>query len=505
MRATVGVSRTLTWVCLLIGLGQAWILFSPAPRLIVWKDSVSYLAPAASALAGGPFTHAGGRSFGYPGWLWLVLSFDDSPLALVTAQRVLVLITYGCLATAVVIMLRQDRVREWLGHTASAALAMVWLLTFVLYPPAAGLAHIVMPEVLFGCLLSVITLALVAHAAPSIDSRLAGIGTAVLVMASIMLTVVKPHGWLSAAGLLIGVTFLAPGPRRRRSFVIAAVAVVVGGLLLIVPELRLRSTYDAYTSKVFGPRSLFCNSADLVQPYLQAHVERPVDAAAAEALSRLLTPQARAAATDWRLLGFDGDACMYGEGGRIVQSSFTGDGGAEAGYYLGTYSRALLAQPTYLPRRLLNHAAEFAAKPYNAVAGEYFLRASPENVVGSQEPLLATWLATEPQLFAGLVELPTRPIMWPLRVFFVLAGAALVVMTVLAVAALATGSSSVAAGTRSTFLGVLMAAVGINVLVATVHTFEPRYLAMQTPLWAATGFSASLIVASAARHVRGLA
>jgi hypothetical protein len=496
---TVGLVRA----CAALTAIHAWILFSSEPKLIVWIDSVTYLGPALSVLGGGPFTHVSGHGFVYPGWLSFLLSIDPRPSTIVTAQRLLVLGTYLCLAAAFVTTARQDRVREWAGHAAVAPIAFGWLLTFVLYPPAAGFAHIVMPEVLFGFLLSVIVVAVVAHAAPMIQPRVAGMATAVAVLASIALTLVKPHWLLSALALPILLPLLAPPSRRRGAVAIVGVAVCAGGVLLLWPELKLRAKYDPVVSVVFGPRSLFCNSADLMQGHLATHGRGPVDAAAADALSRMLTPQARAAAPDWWLLGFNGDSCTHGDTGRIVAASFAGRPRDEAAYYLTSYADALARRPWYLARRLAAHAAVFAAKPFNAVSSEYFVRASPLAMVNSrQEPVLARWLAAEPRMFEGLVALPTRPIMLALRVFFVLAGAALVATTLCALLAIGRGAVPKTIGARAAFLILLPCVLAMNVLVATVHTFEPRYLAMQTPLWAATGFMASLTIAGVVRRYR---
>jgi O-antigen/teichoic acid export membrane protein len=51
------------------------------------------------------------------------------------------------------------------------------------------------------------------------------------------------------------------------------------------------------------------------------------------------------------------------------------------------------------------------------------------------------------------------------------------------------------AGPELSFVVVLSCALALNLLIAVVHTLdEPRYVAMQTPLFALLGYLASLVV-----------
>lgn len=216
-------------------------------------------------------------------------------------------------------------------------------------------------------------------------------------------------------------------------------------LLMVVPEWVPQSRYDPVTSRTFGPRSLFCNSADLIDRYCARHPAAALSAPVRAALSPVLTPQARTAATDCALLGFDGDACTYEDAGRVVAARFEGQPAAESRFYLTTYFRAVTDHPSYVVFRLARHAAAFAAKPFNAVTSEYFLRADPTVLQSAAQsrPLLQRWFEVRPELFTGLVQLPTRrgrPLL--LRVFCVVAGSVLVlsalptVMCFLAVASI---------------------------------------------------------------------
>lgn len=491
-------SRYLVSLAVAIGILLAWILFWPEPRLIVWPDSIGYLGPAVDAIERGRFTHWAGRGSGYPALLWTWLSIRPEPSSIVFAQRVLVLATFGCIAAVVIVLGSLAQIRERVDARVLASLAAFWLLAFALYPPVPGLAHLVMPEVLFALVLSIVAAGTVAHTLPTMTPTRSAAATAITVAASVALVLIKPHWLAGAVALPVALLLLVPQPRLRVTSAVVMITLLVSGVVLVRPELRLQARDDAHMSTTFGPRSLFCNSSDLVQPYLAQRTEDPLAASLSVALWKLLTPEARARAADWHLIGFDGDACMYGEAASLVSSSFAGRPADEASFYVSTYAGALAARPLYLPVRLAKHAWTVAKKPFNATSGDYFLRADLK-VIGSDRSLrdmFDRWLAADPWLFDGMVELPTRHVNFALRIFFVIAGAGLTVMTLLAIPVAVTQWWRRAGDPLSaSFAGLLFCAVALNILIVTVHTLEPRYLAMQVPLFGLLGFTASLVVA----------
>jgi hypothetical protein len=479
----------------LIGAVQLWILFSPAPKLIIWPDSVGYLAPALDAIELGQFTHSNGRGSGYPLFLRLLLGISQDPTIIAHAQRALVCATYLCLCACAKMLIGPTDVNAARSHQSSL-IVVCWLLVYVLYPPAAGLAYLVMPEVLFAFLLSVTCVGLLAawraRSGPATSACVA-----VATISAIALPLVKPHALLMTVLVLVAMPFLVTRTRRRRVLLTLGGSIAVAALVMVLPELALQARYDPVTSRTFGPRSLFCNSADLVDDYLARHPSSALAAPVRAALSPLLTPNARAAATDWSLLGFNGDACMYGEPARVVAAQFDGQPGAESRFYLTTYLRAVVDQPTYVVLRLARHAFAFAAKPFNAVTSEYFFRAEPAVLRSAAQarPILQRWLEERPELFTGLIQLPTRRGLLLLRGFFVVAGAVLV-LAALATVWFGFVASPDKPAIASVTLLLLGCAVAINGLIAIAHTFEPRYLAMQTPLLALTGMAGCLTMSA---------
>ena len=460
----------------------AVLLLTTGMKILVWPDSIAYLGPPLDALTTGTFTHWGGRGFGYPAWLWAVLSWRFQVADVIVGQRALVLFTGLALGCAIVVTSRPVAHRP-----AVALLAGFWMLVYVLYPPVIGLAHAIMPETLFAFVLSLIVLA-VTVALSSDTSRGAAIAATVVTgIAAAALVVVKPHATLLAAFLIAALPWPGPPPRRRDRIWALGASVVLAGVLVILPESVLQERYDARASQLFGPQSLFCNNADLVQSSLDSN--DPFERTVRESLGAILSPEARRRASDWTLLGFNGDACMYGEPPRLVDAHFP-DANAAVAFYQRTYIRAALARPQHVLARLVRHAADFAYKPFNAVTTAYFFTATPSmmSVDFSHQSVLKRWYADDPGRFDGLVSLPTRRWLMPLRVLFVCAGTLLIASSV--VAAFLTPNDAL----RQTFLILLGCALSINVLIAIVHTFEPRYMAMQTPLLAAVGFAGSLAI-----------
>jgi hypothetical protein len=466
--------------------------------LIVWPDSIGYLGPAIDAIERGQFTHWYGRGFLYPFWLWMWLRISPEPTTIVLAQRPLVLVGYGCLAVAVFLLGRHVRRVHSTVRGLIPLLAAYWLLVYGLYRPVVGLAHVVMPEVLFAALLAVALLGLVTVGTSAV-SPVSSVAAGVTSVTSVALVMVRPHWFLGSLMLPLALPWLAPRGQRRAVAIATVGGLAVAAVTLVWPEYRLQQRYDAYTSRVFGARSLFCNSADLIRRHLTVHATDEFGTQVRAALDRMLD-EGPAHARGWELLGFNGDDCMYGETGRIVGAHFGGQADAEAFYYAATYWHALLDEPAYLPVRLVRHLRALAIKPFDSTIGDYFLYADGRSLAANREVgrMVARWHDEHADFFTGVIELPLRVRGWllGLRLFFAGTGALLTALTLVAVVSVAPFWRRPVDRVFSRTLLVLVAAVlALNGLIATVHTFaDPRYLAMQVPLFALLGFAATLTV-----------
>lgn len=493
-RLDLTIHRSRVWclvaIAFTIGCFEAWILFSPDAKVIIWPDSLGYLAPALDAVEHGQLTHANGRGSGYAFVLSRVLNASPEPMAIVRMQRLLVLATLVSVALCMIALARRVTTATPLVWLATPM--TLWLMVYALYPPVAGLAYVVMPETLFAFLLAILVSSVVVVTSPTASPRTVCGASAIVVVTSIALVLVKPHALLVATGLPLAIPLLVRSSQRRLAIAGAFGGLVLGFVLMLAPEWRLQAQFDPVASRVFGPRSLFCNSSDLIYDYLSSRPANEFTQSLRESLGDILTPAARARAIDWTLLGFNGDACMYGKPGALVADRFAGAPAEEATFYLRIYLRAFMSRPTYLLARLARHAAAFAIKPFNAVSGDYFFKADPAVMLASEShrSIYTNWYGEDPTKFSGLIEMPTRRWMLALRIYFVIAGVLLIVATAIAAAFSAMGRMS--SSVHRTLLTLVSIALLVNGLIVIVHTFEPRYLAMQTPLLAVIGFAACL-------------
>jgi hypothetical protein len=474
-----------------LALLQVAIVFWPEPRLIVWPDSFAYLTPAVDRLEFGYFSHAGGRGFIYPGWLSLLFWLSTDPLTIVMAQRMLVVLTFFCVAGAMAIVASPLLGPGRSGRVLSVAGAF-WLAVLVLYPATAGLAHVIGPESLSMFLFAVVSGGAVGVVLTS--GKVCGLLAFVTVLASSTLALVRPHWQFGALLLPVALSFAVPRGERRYVSTRIALAVGVSVVVLLLPEWNLQRQYDSYVSRVVGPRHLFCSNGDVIHRYLSSATD-PLSEDVARALGRILTPDARAAARDWTLLGFNSDDCTHGAAAKIVADHFAGRASDEASYYVMTYVRAVTHEPEYLIARLVRNFAALAARPFPGATTDYWVRADDQwlRLQGDSRPFYRQWIDRHAQMFSGVIDLPSR--WWPSlsRVLFAGAGLLLSVLVMLGVALAI--FRKFAHGRLPMAFGLLVLCVtATNLLIAVAHTFEPRYVAMQAPMFVLLGMTATAAV-----------
>jgi hypothetical protein len=500
------MTRPILIVLLGLFVAEIYLVFAPEPILLIWPDSISYLGPAADAIESGHLTNWNTASGGfvYPLMVWGMLRIAPEPWAIILVQRLVTIATFACLMLAFWWLRRaaneHDAANEHQTSPIGPALMAVWLLTFMLYPPVTGLGQSLMPEVLFAFILTLVLLGLIAIAS-SLPRAWRTAATWLTPFLSVTLAFVKPH-WLFGAVLVPFLTiFLAA--RQERPKVIRQVLISLGlaVALIVVPEAMWQESEGARFSRVFGPRSLFCNSADLIHRYLRPRTWDPLAQEVDQALSPLFTEEARAQArvVDWHLLEFDGDKCTHGAAAQTIERHFQGQLGAEVRYYLTTYAKAALAEPTYLPKRLGRQLGALARRPFNGVQAAVFLSSRYFPALEQsrdRRPLFARWYSQYQSLFFKVIVLPTSNWQPPLRVFFAAAGLLLSAGCAVSLVWLATvwrRGRRAFSGIERAFVAVFTCALALNALIALVHTFDlPRYSAMQTPLFALLGYAASL-------------
>jgi hypothetical protein len=216
----------------------------------------------------------------------------------------------------------------------------------VLYLPVIGLAHAVMPETLFGTAIAMLLFTITCLTIRPLEARSRLLVAAVMLLLNVAATIVKPH-WLPAAvASSVALILLANRGQRRRLLGGLTLGLALASVCLMWPESRWERQDATGFTRVFGPRTLFCNSADLMHDYLASRGD-DLSTQVREDLQQMLTPAARqqAAAEGWGMMGFNGDACTET---RLVASrrSMPGSRGPRP----GTTSEATSAPSQATPR-----------------------------------------------------------------------------------------------------------------------------------------------------------
>ncbi len=437
---------------------------------IVWPDSIGYLRPAADHLDGLAFSHWNGRGFLYPAILAALLSIANSLNSLVAAQKVL-----QCVALLLVFLsIRriQGAVPELVPRAISISISLGFAYLYLVYAfngAAIGLIFVVMPEVCFSTLLALLIYLVVRHATGEGRHVLTLVLLITLISAAIPL--VKPHFMLAALAVPAVAVCLAQAGLRRRAFCGAIL-----GALASVPfhaiELTLQYTHDSRVSTVFGPRTLFCNNADLISRYLSSRVTSGID----EAVIGDLLGTAQAGPDAWVVNGFDGDRCMYGSAGWKVGRHFQASYRDEARYYVRTYINAALASPQMVGQRVWRQL-EYLRR--NVLFDHADLRVDcgpldSSRLLNSLFDRLADQCARVSGVtmrFQHVDPIQAR------RAFFYFVPLALLVSIIRWLRRTASNASVRA-------FAMLFAAFGaINLLIAAAHSFDVwRYIVMQAPL-----------------------
>jgi hypothetical protein len=481
-------------VCVAVGIVHLGFVLWPDPILVIEPDSIGYLQPVVDFFERGEFTHVGGRGFVYPLFLLMVLGISPEPAAIVLAQRTVAVATYAAVAASVWIVADSVRRQPHASHRSPPWVAAVWLLVAATHAPSIQYAQFVMAEVLFSLIVSLIVLCvvLVALRGALMDWKSLALTVALAEGLAVMALFVKPH-WIAAPLLLAPVLMLAtPRGRRVASAAAMSIGVVAALLLFALPEKLLQERYDAYASRVFGPRSLFCNSADLMREHL-LRSSSAFDLEVAARLGPVVDDDARAIerARGWRKLGFNGDKCTYGHATKLIEARFGGDAGLEVAYYLSTYLAALRDSPGYLVRRLASQIGWLVLRPLGDRAAPRKASAwQVEEQAEAGSRFYRRWLQENPTAFAGDVSFPFAQARMAQSVLHAIALPGLLWAGVLL------GlwrlwrrppSADRDALLRAA-LALLVLCFGTNMAIAVIHTFDiGRYATMQAPLFIVMG------------------
>ena len=310
-------------------------------------------------------------------------------------------------------------------------------------------------------------------------------------LCSFLLPMVKPHYLVS--GLLLPVlvsALLLP----RIGWRATAIGFGVGCLLFLPVKLLDAGRYAATpgtTVNLFGPATLFCNNANIIAA---ASMEK---GAPDPAHIRTILKQIVQDLPDggWGILGFDGDACMYGEVPGLIATTFGHDPQKMKDFYYQSFITAAMTEPAQLSRRIFRQLYEISRRPvtnsYRAMTHD----CSPLLRVADQSPFYAS-LAQNCQS-ADNTRISFR---------FIRADLINALFVFLVVSALVRFGVKLLRGQfrnevrRPGFLpllSALSALYGVYGLIAVVHTFDvPRYAAIMSPMVLAVIVAATLYLFS---------
>lgn len=470
--------------------------YGPGISVVIWADSYGYARSATSLLGAEEYVRSRGRSIGYPLALAAMWAFSKSAMAVVASQFAMVV--SASLALFFHLKPRFEKTFSKLGKPLfwarwTLALGIVLSLTH-------GALHIlvqaIMPEILFAALALAALLAaakfLVIEKATA-WLPLQFVATAGLCFANIL---VKPHWYFVAVFLAIVLaaklsTLLsqkAGGPRHSWKTVIAA-ALLSGAALAAFawPEYQLGKTHSPQEQMHYGPKTVFCNHAHLIDdafrknPSALLHQDPSFDTDIRTFFQEWRTGRIG----PWKLLGFNGDACTYDDAfAARVQAQFASLED-ESGFYVRTVTRAFLMDPLPFVWKALSQTAYgfvFAFQKSKSAMGNYEKVLQTLQSAKELPPDFATGFRTTGRagLFGG-AERESLPL-WAqaIRLLVAAISAALSISLIAVIAGLiALALKSYRAWkpeTRQNFLVYAVLPFGMllahHALVAVVHTFD---------------------------------
>jgi hypothetical protein len=347
------------------------LLWFARPHYInISPDSWGYLEPALSASSGGPFTQTNARGLGYPIFLYGILSIFHSIHAIVHAQVALYL---GISALLFLCWREVTKSNINKNYILQKVLLAIMLFSFIFSSLFQDFIYFIQTEIFYAfmVLLCVYLLLLVFfnNFSPMVFS--------LIFLAASFFTVfnyfVKPH-WGGAMVFILGLLIVRLFTARSVPVAVRiALPVVSCGLILfglVLPQQRLSETYSKLASTE-GPKTLFCNNADLVVRYMESPDYKidPKDVLLAKSVKGLLDRVVTEGASGgWRRLGFDGDKCMYSDDLSIsVRNHFEHDPSRIERFYLSHFMGGVLNDPLKYASRVIKQILKASVAPMKRI------------------------------------------------------------------------------------------------------------------------------------------
>lgn len=488
-RVAFSIFCTLSFVSFLFSV---YTILTSGMGITLWSDSISYLNTSLKLITEQGEASQGGRTILYPLFLAAFLGADPSYHPILLAQKGLFIVMS---ALTGLLCLRGACLMRSLPPASSSAALVILLIAQVsiqLNPSLLGLTHTLMPEPLFAFLVIVSATGLWV----CFDSRQKPVVTVALIsvtLCSFLLPMVKPHYLVSGLALPVLVSALL---LPRIGWRATAIGFGVGCLLFLPVKLLDSSRHTATTGAtvdLFGPATLFCNNANIIAASMEKGAPDP---AHVQTILKHIVQDLPDGG--WGILGFDGDACMYGEVPGLIAAAFAHDPQKMKDFYYQSFFTAAMTEPAQLSHRIFRQLYEISRRP---VTNSYRV------MTHDCSPLIRA--AGQSPFYASLAQKCQNADNTRISFSFIRADLINALFVLLVVSALVRFGVKTLRGRfrnevrRPGFLPLLSAMTalyGVYGLIAVVHSFDvPRYAAIMSPMVLAVIVAATLYLFSPAQ------
>ena len=282
-------------------------------------DISGYLIPALLQLTDGNFQHVGGRSFVYPGFVWLILRVFQDFRAITLVQHLLgvaaggvLLACWNCARS----LIRNPAIPIGIYRLSGLLVAALYLFN----TSAVRFEHLVRPEAIFPLFVGLnmlFNIQYIRHRYLEVDHRACFLyGWANLFNAS-LLFFLKPSFYLGVvfSTLPIWASLFDQKESFNRKFAMITISMLCIALFLFLPERSFKNRDDL--SRTFLPTTLFVVHADIIcdqiSTDLKAGAKTPYPSKLLEQTGTLLAREIELSKRTGRYtsLGFDPDYLMY--------------------------------------------------------------------------------------------------------------------------------------------------------------------------------------------------
>lgn len=257
---------------------------------------------------------------------------------------------------------------HWLHHPADIGFTLSRDHLLIVFTEAITV-YSLRPELVYGFLAVLSSIALIwAFAQRKRAGALFVAAMCISIFATMANVVAKPQ-WIFGAAFIsvvwLGVLAVSCMRIWSKIGVLVSMAIVVI-ITLLLPEQRLIEKYDPWWGVLFGPKTLFCNHADIIvraaqnRPELWAHFPTDFTRQALDNLKAVL-----AEPEGWPLLGFNGDRCMYGDAfAALVNNFHANDVPSIRNFYTTMFVNSVLTEPALYLRKVSAQMADASLRPF---------------------------------------------------------------------------------------------------------------------------------------------